>query len=415
MSIPTNRQSGGRRFTVKNRGQKGRGPRSGGRQSFSRSGRKGGQLTGLDISRFINQSPKVSSESGEVYQSKNSFADFDLSESLKLNLTKIGLEQPTPIQDQAIPLILAGKDVVGLANTGTGKTAAFLIPLIDKTIKDRHHQTLVLTPTRELAVQIEVEQRRLSVGQKLFSVTCIGGAGIGSQIRSLKHHNHFIIGTPGRILDLITRGNLQLGSIKAVVLDEADRMLDMGFIGDIRQILSHTPGQRSSHCFSATMPTEIERLVKDFLREPVTVSVKRQDIAGTIAQDVVHYSQLDKLDTLTSLLSQPDFSRVLVFGQMKHSVERLSRDLTKRGLKAVSIHGDKSHGQRQRALQSFKDGGSTILVATDVAARGLHINDVTHVINYDLPSTYEDYIHRIGRTGRANGYGQALTFVEKNK
>lgn len=326
-------------------------------------------------------------------------------------IEKMGLVHPTPIQDQIIPHIMARRDVVGLANTGTGKTAAFLIPLINRALTDPKSEVLILTPTRELAQQIEQEFRKLSDGMRLFSTTCVGGTNMWSQISRLKRKNHFIIGTPGRILDLLTRKAINPHFITSVVLDEADRMLDMGFIQPIKEILKNVPPSRNTLFFSATMSPNIERLINDFLKDPVTVSVKKKDITGLIEQDVVRHAHHDKFSTLTSLLKKPEFTRVIIFGSMKHSVEKLSLELNDHGIKADSIHGNKSQGQRQRALKRFKDGDIKVLVATDVAARGIHVDHVSHVINYDLPATYEDYVHRIGRTGRGVHHGKALTFV----
>lgn len=312
-----------------------------------------------------------------------------------------------------IPLINDGKDVVGLAETGSGKTAAFLLPLIKKTLTNKNQVTLILTPTRELALQAEAEFRKFSVGFKLYATSCVGGTSIRPQIRALKRINHFIIGTPGRILDLINRGDLRTERINNVVLDEADRMLDMGFIHDMRKILENVTKNRQTLFFSATMTAEAERMVNDFMRSPVTVSVKKKDVTDSITQDVVPYEHVHKFDTLLALLSKEEMRRVIIFGSMKHSVEKLSNELCRSGIKAESIHGNKSHGQRQRSLNAFKSGNARVLVATDVAARGIHVDNVSHVINYDLPNTFEDYVHRIGRTGRGVHKGQALTFVPK--
>lgn len=227
----------------------------------------------------------------------------------------------------------------------------------------------------------------------------------------LRKRNHFIIGTPGRVQDLMDRGNLDTSRVTTVVLDEADRMLDMGFIVPIRQILSTTPADRETLFFSATMDTRTQGLVHDFLRDPVTISVKKKDVTDSIKQDVVPYDQHRKFETLLLLLQNPNFQRIIIFGAMKHSVEKLTEELRAHGIKAESIHGNKSHGQRQQALRVFKSGNARVLVATDVAARGIHVDDVSHVINYDLPATFEDYVHRIGRTGRGSKRGEALTFV----
>jgi ATP-dependent RNA helicase RhlE len=323
----------------------------------------------------------------------------------------MGIEIPSAIQDQVMHLIMEGKDVVGLAQTGTGKTAAFLLPTIHKTLRQPGRQTLILTPTRELAIQIEQELRSLTPKMHLYSTVCVGGMNIRPQIMGLRRKNHFIIGTPGRVQDLLDRGHIKPGAITTVILDEADRMLDMGFIHDIKKILKDVPTERETLFFSATMSKSIEGLIHEFLRDPITISIKKNDVTSSITQDVIRYEHHNKFDTLVANLKKSEFSRVIVFGAMKHSVEKLSQELVASGIKADAIHGNKSHGQRQRALTSFKTGRVQVLVATDVAARGIHVDDVSHVINYDLPNTYEDYVHRIGRTGRGSKRGQALTFV----
>jgi ATP-dependent RNA helicase RhlE len=365
----------------------------------------------FDVSKFINKNP-VQPTHVEAFTPTHTFNDFGLDKKISQILHATDLTSPTHIQDEIIPHILKNRDVIGLSNTGTGKTAAFLIPLIDKTIRDHNHQTLILAPTRELAVQIEAELKRLSHGLHMYATVCVGGTNIRPQIYGLKRKNHFIIGTPGRVIDLIERNVLRPASINAVVLDEADRMLDMGFIGDMRRILEDVPKGHQTLFFSATMSDAIKKLVNDFLNDPITVSVKKQDITSSVEQDIVKYSHVHKFETLTKLLSDPSMKRVLIFGAMKHSVEKLAQQLVVNGIVAESIHGNKSHQQRQRSLKRFKDSHARVLVATDVAARGIHVDNVSHVINYDLPSTYEDYVHRIGRTGRGIEMGKALTFVE---
>ncbi|MEY3784462.1 MAG: hypothetical protein RLZZ230_784, partial [Candidatus Parcubacteria bacterium] len=348
-------------------------------------------------SQFINKNPAVAEEV-DTYVSEHTFADFGFHPDIVKTVLGQGITIPSPIQDQAIPLIMEGKDIIGIAETGTGKTAAFLLPLIQKTLVEKNQTTLILTPTRELALQIEAEFRKLGGSFQMYATSCVGGTSIQPQIRALKRNNHFIIGTPGRILDLIDRGNLRTERITNIVLDEADRMLDMGFINDMREILSGVTKNRQTLFFSATMTAEAERLVNDFMRSPITISVKKKDVTNSIVQDVVTYEHAHKFDTLLALLAKPEFTRVIIFGSMKHSVEKLSMELSHKGVKAESIHGNKSHGQRQRALSAFKSGNARVLVATDVAARGIHVDKVSHVINYDLPNTFEDYVHRIGRT-----------------
>ncbi|MFZ2621354.1 MAG: DEAD/DEAH box helicase [Minisyncoccia bacterium] len=376
-----------------------------------RGGGGRGHSTAIHPSKFINKA--VVTETVEHFVPEHNFVDFIIEERLKENIIKKGYTIPTPIQDKAIPHVLKGQDVVGIANTGTGKTAAFLIPLIHKVLSQPKENILIVVPTRELALQIQEELNGFIGGMKLYSVVCVGGAPIGSQIRQLRYRNEFVIGTPGRIKDLLERKCLNLSHFKTVVLDEADRMLDMGFINDMKYMMALMPKDRHTLFFSATMSREIEALIKDFLKNPVMISVKTGDTAKNVDQDVVRVNRGDnKLDVLHSMLIQPDFDKVLIFGRTKHGVEKLTSLLVGRGFKAESIHGNKNQSARQRSLKLFKDGKVQILVATDVAARGLDISDVSHVINFDIPATYEDYVHRIGRTGRAGKKGKALTFVE---
>jgi len=397
-------QSSGSRFGG-SRGGFGSRPRFGGKVG----GNRGSKGPRLDFSRFINKA--VITEEVDVFVPEHSFSDFQVEEHLKKNILAKGFKNPSPIQDKIIPHILKGEDVVGIANTGTGKTAAFLIPLINKAIQNPDEQVLIMAPTRELAIQIDEELKTFIKGLKIFSVCCVGGAYIGKQISELRYFNNFIIGTPGRLKDLIERRSLNLSKCRNLVLDEADRMLDMGFINDMKYVMGLMPKDRQTLFFSATLSPDIERIINDFLKSPVRISVKTRDTAKSIDQDVVHVKGGQKLDILHELLVQPEFSKVLIFGRTKHGVEKLTNMLADRGFKAVSIHGDKAHSQRQRALKLFKDNTVQMLVATDVAARGLDIPNVSHVINYDLPETYEDYVHRIGRTGRADKTGKALTFI----
>ena len=365
----------------------------------------------INPAKFIHKA--VITEEVENFVPEHSFQDFKVDERLKLAISAKGYKTPTPIQDRAIPHILKGLDLVGVANTGTGKTGAFLVPLIDKVLRNRKEKVLIVVPTRELAIQIDSEHKGFAKGMKIFSVCCVGGASIGRQIGDLRYEYNFIIGTPGRLKDLIKRKMINLAEFNTIVLDEADRMLDMGFIGDMRFVVSLMPLKRQTLFFSATISTEIEKLIMEFLKEPIRISVKTGDTAKNVEQDIIKVNRgEDKLDILHDLLNQKDFSKVLIFGRTKHGVERLSKALLLKGFKAESIHGNKNHSKRQHVLRLFKDNHLQILVATDVAARGLDIADVSHVINYDLPATYNDYVHRIGRTGRANKRGKALTFIE---
>lgn len=365
----------------------------------------------IDFSKFINKA--VITEEVEHFKPEHQFSDFAIDQRLKQAVIKHGYTEPTPIQDRTIAHILRGVDLVGAANTGTGKTAAFLIPLINKIILQPKELVLIIVPTRELAIQIDQELKSFAKGMRIFSVCCVGGMNINPQINGLRYEHNFIIGTPGRLKDLIERRKIDLGRINTVVLDEADRMLDMGFINDMRFVMNGMPKVRQTLFFSATMSVDVERVIKEFLKDPVKISVKTRDTAKNVDQDIVKVGQgKNKIDVLHDLLNQKELSKVLIFGRTKHGVEKLSKVLSQRGFKAESIHGNKNHAKRQRALGLFKDDHVKILVATDVAARGLDIANVTHVINYDIPETYDDYIHRIGRTGRGDKKGKALTFVE---
>lgn len=340
------------------------------------------------------------------------FADFAISEQVKQNVQARGYERPTPIQDRVIPKVLAGRDIIGLAATGTGKTAAFLLPLIDKIVKNRGQKILVVTPTRELAVQIVEEGREFSRNCQVFFATCIGGVGIERQVRELRRRPAFVVGTPGRLKDLMERRELRLSEYQTVVLDEVDRMLDMGFVNEMRALISLLPRERQSLFFSATMNDKARVIAREFLHSPVTVEVASQQASERVNQDIVRLNGRSKVEVLHELLIKPGFDKVLLFGRTKHGMERLTKELEKRGFRVASIHGNKTQSQRQRALTAFKNGQVQVLLATDVAARGLDISGVSHVINYELPETYADYIHRIGRTGRADQTGTALTFVE---
>lgn len=390
-----------RRFSPRGSVRGGRGGRATSYRSASKSD--------FDVDFFINKATAKSSVT--QFTPKHQFADFGLDKELVEMIIKKGYTSPTPVQDNVIPWIMEGKDVVALANTGTGKTAAFLLPLIHKINLKRTEQVLIMTPTRELALQIDQEFRTFAGKFGARSVTCVGGMNISNQIRDLRHSHQFVIGTPGRVLDLMQRGVLKLDNVRTLVLDEADRMLDMGFVNDMRFVISKMPKPRHTLLFSATMSPTIKRVVDEFLTEPITVCVASQDTPTNIEQDVVKLNGRARVDVLHDLLKDPSYKKVLVFGRTKHGVEALSKSLVARGIKADSIHGNKSHGFRQRSLKQFKEGNVQVLVATDVASRGLDISNVSHVINYELPESREDYIHRIGRTGRGDQMGKALTFV----
>ncbi len=364
----------------------------------------------LETSRYVRKA--VSGALPEEYIPKNQFSNFEVSSQLKKNIAEHGYVKPTPIQDQVIPIILQGRDLLGIANTGTGKTASFLIPLIEKILKNKNERVLIITPTRELALQIVDELKAFSKSLNIYSAICIGGSGISNQIFALKRNPNFVIGTPGRLKDLINRRCLNLSTVSNVVLDEVDRMLDMGFVNEIKHLISLLPAKRQSLFFSATVSKEADNLIGRLLTNPVKISVKSGDTPDNVEQDVVRVKDKSKkIESLHDLLIKEEFKKVLIFGRTKRGVEHLSNTLRERGFKAGSIHGNKSQAKREQVLRLFKTNQLQTLVATDVAARGLDIADITHVINYDPPATYDDYIHRIGRTGRANKTGKALTFI----
>lgn len=364
----------------------------------------------IQTAQFKEKNSKVGPD---IYAPQNRFEDLPISEALKRNILSQNYLLPTPIQDQAILPVLSGRDLIGIANTGTGKTAAFLIPLVDKVSKNRAERVLIVTPTRELAMQIDDELHHFAKGMKIYSVLCVGGLSIFRQKHELRINPNFIIGTPGRLKDLIRQGVLGLSKFSIVVLDETDRMVDIGFINDIRYFISLLPQNRQSLFFSATVSPKVKEIIATFVKNPLTVSVKSQDTVDNISQTIVRVTDKQKkIEQLHDLLIQEGFNKVLIFGRTKWGVEKLANELIKRGFKAGALHGDKRQSQRQHILNQFKRCEIKILLATDVASRGLDIEDVSHVINYDLPASYDDYIHRIGRTGRANKRGSALTFVE---
>lgn len=367
--------------------------------------------TQIPTHRYINQMA-TSLEPVQQVSITHQFADFGLDQRIVANVLSHGYGQPTPIQDQAIPYFLAGRDVVGIANTGTGKTAAFLLPLLNKILLDPTQGALIVAPTRELAAQIRDELVQFAQGLPISMSLCVGGVGIQPQIRAVARKPHFVIGTPGRIKDLINRGALHTAAYSNVVLDEVDRMLDIGFIHDIRFLIERMPAERQSGFFSATMTDQVKPIMESFLHDPVTVSVETVRTSTHIHQDVIRVMPgQSKVEILHELLVQEEFERVIVFGRTKHGINKLERILTEKGHQVCAIHGNKSQNARQSALKQFKLGQAKALLATDVAARGIDIDDVTHVINFDEPNCYEDYIHRIGRTGRAGKGGKALTFV----
>ncbi|MFQ5574953.1 MAG: DEAD/DEAH box helicase [Terriglobia bacterium] len=365
---------------------------------------------GFDPSWLVREAEPAKEEEKQHVQ-EHQFDDFAINGRLKGNIRAKGYSKPTPIQDKTISHILKGKDVVGMAETGTGKTAAFLVPLVDKIVKNRGSRVMIVVPTRELAIQIKDELRVFGRGLPVFAALLIGGLSIEEQIKKLQRRPSFVVGTPGRLKDLYGRRKLDFAHFSTIVLDEVDRMLGMGFIDDVMYIVDRLPKERQSLFFAATTTDSVKRVMKKFLRDPVTITVGRQRASRNVQQDIIRTGASGKIDVLYELLKRDGFDKVLVFGRTKWGTEKLARQLNKRGFRVASIHGNKSQAQRQRALKQFRDDRIQALIATDVASRGLDIDDVTHVINYDLPETYEDYIHRIGRTGRADKKGVALTLV----
>lgn len=379
------------------------------RSGQSGASRRGSNKQFIHPSKFIQAALIVEEK---PYEAIHTFADFEIDPLIKTNVIQKGYITPSPIQDQAIPLALQGRDIIGIANTGTGKTAAFAIPVINKLLQSSNSRALIIAPTRELAQQIEEEFRSFAKSSGLHGAVLIGGSSMGAQLRDLRARPRIVIGTPGRIKDHVERGTLPLEVFNIIVLDEVDRMVDMGFIKDIRFLLDGLASPRQSLFFSATMDQSIENLVHSFLSDPVTISVKNGSTSKNVEQDVVEYQHTtEKIHKLHDILLNETVAKTLVFDDTQRSVERLSKELQARGFKADAIHGGKSQGQRQRALNRFRDNDINILVATDVAARGIDVVDITHVINYSTPNSYDDYTHRIGRAGRAGRKGYALTFV----
>ncbi|WP_274652184.1 DEAD/DEAH box helicase [Paenibacillus humicola] len=341
------------------------------------------------------------------------FAEFGLEPKVLQAITELGFEESTPIQSKSIPIALTGSDLIGQAQTGTGKTAAFGIPLINKIpVTEDRIIALIMTPTRELAIQVSEEIGKLSRYKGIRSLPIYGGQEIGRQIRALKKRPQIIIGTPGRLLDHINRKTIKLDDVQTVVLDEADEMLDMGFMEDITSILSLVPDERQTMLFSATMPPNIQRLAQQFLKNPEHVSViPKQVSAPLIDQAYIEVHERQKFEALSRLLDMESPELAIIFGRTKRRVDELSEALQKRGYSADGLHGDLSQNQRDAVMRKFRDGSIDVLVATDVAARGLDVSGVTHVINFDLPQDPESYVHRIGRTGRAGKEGTAWSFV----
>jgi superfamily II DNA/RNA helicase len=350
------------------------------------------------------------------------FAEFGLAEAITRALAEEKYETPTPIQAQTIPLAMTGGDIIGIAQTGTGKTAAFALPILNRVANDpkrperRHCRVLVLSPTRELSGQILDSFRAYGRHMRLQTALAIGGVPMGRQVRALMNGVDILVATPGRLLDLVQQNALRLNNVEVLVLDEADRMLDMGFIHDIRKIVAKVPAQRQTLMFSATMPKEIAELAAQMLKSPQKVAVTPESTTvERITQRVIHLDHAAKAGVLAQVLREEPINRALVFTRTKHGADKVVRALAKSGIAAEAIHGNKSQSQRERVLAAFRDGRIRTLVATDIAARGIDVDGVSHVINYDLPNIPESYVHRIGRTARAGADGIAISFCSRDE
>jgi ATP-dependent RNA helicase RhlE len=345
------------------------------------------------------------------------FADLGLDPDVLQSVKDAGYTHPTPIQARAIPLALEGRDLIGLAQTGTGKTAAFALPILNQLKGGPHRaRALILTPTRELCVQVEDNFHRYAEGSGLKTLAVYGGVAVDPQAKALRKGVDIVIATPGRLLDHMERQNVVFDDLEILVLDEADRMLDMGFAPQINRVVAEIPKYRQTMLFSATMPPEVEALSRKYLRKPHVVQVGRRSMAATgVTHAVYPVPRVRKTQLLTELLKDTAMDSVLIFTRTKHGADRVVRDLRAAGIEATAMHGDKTQKERTRALEDFKDGKIRVLVATDVAQRGLDVSGITHVINFDVPQEPEDYVHRIGRTGRADSSGDAYTLMSPDE
>ena len=404
------RENGGFRGSRNGGGGRRNGGNSRGRSSRGGGGKRKG--TYIPVEKFIHEGRPLQ----EVkYESQFKFNEMPIHPTLLKNILDLGFTSPTGVQDKTFTPISEVRDVLAIANTGTGKTAAYLIPIINAILLgEDKFQTLIMVPTRELAEQVEDELKKLSKGLKLFGASFIGGKSISNDLRKLRRSFDFIIGTPGRLIDLSRRKAIRFEDFSVLILDEFDRMLDMGFSKDVNYITDQMASREQTLLFSATLDKTQKEIISSILNNPVEVKISSgNSTAEHIDQDVVYYNRKDKYEVLLAMLEKEDFEKVMVFTETKRGVGELAEKLKRSRIKVDEIHGDKTQSYRKYALKDFKDGKINVLVGTDVAARGLDISDVTHVINYQVPQDYETYIHRIGRTGRAGKKGTALTFVEK--
>ena len=341
---------------------------------------------------------------------KEMFGELELDKKIVTALTDMGFEEPSPIQAATIPLVLEGNDVIGQAQTGTGKTAAFGIPLVQAITDFKHIQALIMTPTRELAIQVAEEVGKIGRTRRVRALPVYGGQPIERQIRALRNNVQIVIGTPGRLIDHINRGTIRLDHIKFLVLDEADEMLDMGFVDDIEEIMRSLPAERQTLLFSATMPRPILSLTKKYMKAPKNVTISKEELTVPLIEQY-YFETKDKIEGLCRLLDAEIDGKLIIFCRTKKGVDDLSIALSSRGYMAEGLHGDLSQNQRDRVMKKFREGAVDVLIATDVAARGIDVDNITHVINFDIPQDPESYVHRIGRTGRAGNTGVAMTFI----
>ena len=408
--------AGGRgKFTNKG-GSGGRGKSPFGSKSGHRGGGGGGRGRGkkkdLDPKMFIKSAKPVSETK---YEPTRSYAEMGLHPKLEKSLLSIGFEFPTEIQDKTITQSMNGKDILGIANTGTGKTGAFLIPIIDRLLKeDRDFRTLVVLPTRELANQVQKDLQSMTRGFGIFSICLVGGTPAFKDVKKLKYKNQIVIGTPGRLMDMVERKALKLEKTEVLVLDEFDRMLDMGFVNDIRYLIKHINNLKQTMLYSATLDKKLKPIIDEVIQKPFEVLVNSGlKSSDNVEQEIVRVQRGEsKFDVLADMINKDHFTKIIVFAETKRTVDMIYKNLKEVGVKAEYIHGDKTQRAREFSLKNFTTGKVPILIATDVAARGLDIKEVSHVINYDAPTDYDTYIHRIGRTGRAGKTGHAITFVK---
>jgi ATP-dependent RNA helicase RhlE len=371
------------------------------------------QISDIQINDLIKEATATKKPK---YISSLFYTEMPLNGQLKSNLSKKGIEQPTQIQEESIPPLMEGKNLIGIANTGTGKTAAFLIPIIEQLIANKKQvQGLVIVPTRELALQVQQEFKELSAALGLSSSCFIGGTSVNRDISRLKQRQDLIIGTPGRLLDLQNQRALNLSNTSILVIDEFDKMFDMGFINDVKKLTQAMKNRKQTMLFSATLDQKQEEIIKSMIASPIRVQISSgKSTTDHIHQDIIRVKVgEDKFQVLQSLLNKEGFDKILVFAETKRLVDKISKKLNQNGVLSDRIHGNKSQNYRNLALNNFKLGNIKVLVATDVAARGIDVSDISHVINYQLPSSLDSYIHRIGRTGRAGKSGQAYTLVEE--